>query len=70
MTETRYCPPCGENVAPEQTECPFCGEQTMLRSDAEEAYWTARYAALDSEPAPTLAEQHRAAWEAKMEARA
>ena len=24
-----YCPPCGENLLPEQVECPFCGQVSV-----------------------------------------
>jgi uncharacterized OB-fold protein len=29
MVVPNYCRPCGENLLPEQTECPFCGQMAV-----------------------------------------
>lgn len=29
MSIPNYCAPCGENLPPEQTECPFCGQMAV-----------------------------------------
>jgi uncharacterized OB-fold protein len=29
MSIPNYCPTCGENLLPEQTECPFCGQAAV-----------------------------------------
>jgi hypothetical protein len=33
MSAPNYCPPCGENLLPEQTECPFCGQASVPVDD-------------------------------------
>lgn len=32
----RYCQPCGENLLPEQHECPFCGQMSVSLDEMAE----------------------------------
>ena len=66
----RHCLACREDVAPDQTECPFCdGDAITLDelADRAERQEQDRYEAFHDGGSSfhTLDEQHRAAWEQK-----
>lgn len=66
----RHCLSCREDVAPDQTECPFCDDDTITQDELADL---AERQAEDRAEAfhdagrgfRTLDEEHRAAWEQK-----
>ena len=64
----RHCLACSEDVAPDQAECPFCGEDTITLdelADLAERQERDRCEAFHGGEVATLDEQHRGAWEQK-----
>ena len=70
----RHCLTCQEDVAPDQTECPFCDGDTITRdelADRAERQAEDRAEAFHDGGSSfrTLDEQHREAWEQKQRLR-
>jgi predicted RNA-binding Zn-ribbon protein involved in translation (DUF1610 family) len=66
----RHCLSCRDDVAPDQTECPFCDEDTITQDElADRAERQAEEQAEafheGGSSFRTMDEQHRAAWEQK-----
>lgn len=65
----RYCRACDEALSPDATSCPFCTGPTIDYEQHLEEQWQRQQEDAMSEPGPTLAEQHTAAWEEKQRAK-